>query len=115
MIKLTAALLVAFVFLIAFIFFELSGKNAAISCLAGGAIMLFNLGGFYFAWRFYFLKKSIALTVGVIIFKYVLLGLVFWSLTKASWIHPVGFITGISTLVLAALSMTVVKSFARKL
>ena len=114
MIKLTAGFLIAYAVMLSAVFFELLGKNAALSCLVGGGIMLVNLGGFYFALRFYILKKSIARTVAVIISKYVLLSFFIWSLTKASWISPVGFVAGLSALVLAILSATVIKNIVRK-
>ena len=115
MIKLTARLLAVFIILASVILYFSIGLPAANSCLAGGGIMLVDLGGFYYAWQLYFRKKSITLMVLVIMFKYSLLGLVFWRLTKVSWIDPIGFVIGISTLVLAILSMTLTKNFARKL
>lgn len=115
MIKLTARFLIVYIVLASVALYFSLGTPAAYSCLAGGGLMLLDLGGFYLAWQLYFRKKSIALMVLVIIFKYFVLALVFWSLTKVSWIHPFGFVIGISTLVLAILSMTVAKSFARKL
>ena len=115
MIKLTARFLIVYIILAATVLYFSSGIPAAYSCLAGGGLMLLDLGGFYFAWQLYFRKKSVALMVLVIIFKYFVLALVFWSLTKVSWMDPLGMVLGISTLVLAILSMTLAKSFARKL
>ena len=80
MIKLTARFLVVFIVLASTALYFVAGVSAAYSCLAGGGLMLVDLGGFYYAWQLYFRKKSIALMVLVIIFKYFVLALVFWSL-----------------------------------
>ena len=115
MIKLTAIALLVFgvVFSVA-VYFTL-GPDQALSCVIGSLMMLANLLSFYFSWRLVFLKKSVALTVLIIVFKYLILGLVLMSLTKITWLQPQGFVAGLATLVFAILSMTVTKRFAKKL
>ncbi len=115
MIKLTATMAVVYAFIFAGVYLLNNDIDAALSCLVGAGIMFLNLVGFFIAMKLVFAKKSIALTVSVIIFKYTILSLVFWKLTQVSWLKPVGFVAGIATLVLAILSMTAVKSFAKKL
>ena len=115
MIKLTAALSILYAVVIASVYFINKNTDAALSCLIGAGIMFLNLIGFYIAMKLVFAKKSIALTVLVIIFKYTTLSFVFWKLTQVSWLQPVGFVAGIATLVLAILSMTLVRNFVRKL
>lgn len=75
-----------------------SGSGMALSCLFGGTLMLFNLFGLWILWKFIFSKKSIALAVLVIIFKYVILGLILWNLNQIQWMRPLGFVLGLSSL-----------------
>ena len=60
--------------------------------------MLINLIGIWFFWKLVFLKKSIAFVVLVIIFKYLILGVILWNLTQAPWFQPIGFLIGLSAL-----------------
>ena len=114
MIKLTAGLLLFYILIISTLLYFSIGLAAAMSCLAGGMLMLINLTGLYFIWSRAFAKKSIALAVVAIVVKYLGLGYIFWSLSKSNWLHPASFILGLTSLLLAILSMTVVKSFVRK-
>ncbi len=114
MIKLTAAMLVFFLILISATLQYFLGFRAALSCIAGGMIMLVNLFGLYVVWTRIFAKKSVAIAVLGILVKYAVLGYFFWAMSNSSWIHPLGFVLGLSTLLFAILSMTVVKSFVRK-
>lgn len=111
MIKFTAMAVAIFTLLISFGLYFHSGIDMAVSCLFGGAIMFVNLLGIYFLWHSVFAKKSIALAVLVIIFKYLILGAVLWNLASVVWIKPVGLILGLSTLVLGILSTTLIKVF----
>jgi hypothetical protein len=98
-------------FCLAFLFY--SHYESAASCALGGVIMLVNLLGLTFLWYLVFSKKSIALAVFVIIFKYLILGFILWKLADVSWMKPVGLVIGLSTLVLAILSATMMKSFVK--
>lgn len=60
--------------------------------------MLFNLLGLWILWKLIFSKKSIALAVLVIIFKYLILGLILWNLNQIQWIRPLGFVLGLGSL-----------------
>lgn len=114
MIKQAAALVLLFGAVLALLLWFFYSHDAGLSCAAGSAIMFLNLLSFYLTWKLVLAKRSMALTVLVIILKYSILGLIFWSLTTATWIQPLGFVLGISTLLLAILCMTALKSFARK-
>ncbi len=76
--------------------------------------MLINLLGLSFVWGQIFSKKSTGLAVLTILLKYLGLGLLLWAFSGSKWIEPIGFILGLSTLILSILSMTAVKSFVRK-
>lgn len=105
--------MVAYTVLISALLFLYQGQDVALSCLLGGGIMLLNLWGIYILWHLIFSKKSIALAVFVIIFKYLILGVVLWNLAAMGWIKPLGLVSGLSTLVLAILSATLMKGFVK--
>ena len=113
MIKLIAISLIVYTNLISALLFFTHGQAVALSCLIGGGIMLLNLLGIYLLWHLIFSKKSIALAVFVIIFKYLILGVVLWNLSSISWLKPLGLVAGLSTLVLAILSATLMKGFVK--
>lgn len=84
--------------LLASLLYFTSGFETAASCLFGGGVMVLNLFGLWFLWKLIFSKKSIALAVLVIIFKYLILGLILWNLNQIQWIRPLGFVVGLSSL-----------------
>lgn len=67
-----------------------ASQAAAISCLIVSALLLINLFGLYMFWKVVFFKKSIALGLLIIIFKYPLIALVLWQMSQQTWVHPVG-------------------------
>lgn len=113
MIKLIALLIFIYSLLGAIALKAIYNNQAAISCLFAGMIMIVNLVGLFFIWRIVFYKKSIALAVLVIIFKYLILGWLLWFLSESEWIHSIGFVVGFSTLLLAILSATLINSFVK--
>ena len=60
-------------------------------------------------WKLIFLKKSIALAVLVIIFKYLILALVLWAISTAPWFEPVGFVLALASFLLAIVCTTIFK------
>ena len=87
----------------------------AISVLLGGLSIIANIAGLAFSWRLIFMKKSIALAVLVIIFKYLLLGMVLLSLMKFKWLSPAGFSIGLGSLIFGVLFAAIFNSFVRKI
>lgn len=114
MIKQSAILIFIYSLIISAVLFFTKGYPSAISCMAGGSLMLINLLGLSFIWGQIFSKKSTALAALTILLKYLGLGLLLWAFSSFSWMEPIGFILGLSTLILSILSMTAVKSFVRK-
>lgn len=114
MIKLSATLIIFYSFVISAALVFASGYPAAVSCLVGGFMMLINLLGLSFVWGQIFSKKSILLATLVILFKYIFLAALLWAFSRSNWIHPAGFVLGLSTLILSILSMTAIKSFVNK-
>ena len=90
-----------------------AGPPAGFSFLAGGLFILASFGGLVLVWSLIFGKKSIALAVLVIIFKYVILGLILWSLTLQRGFSLLGFVLGLGALIFAILGAALIKSFWR--
>ncbi len=65
-------------------------KNIAISELVTTLMLVLNLSGLYIFWRVVFLKKSIALGLLIIIFKYPLIAYCLWQMSRQNWVHPLG-------------------------
>ena len=86
-----------------------SGLQTAASCLFGGTVMILNLFGLWFLWKLIFSKKSIALAVLVIIFKYLILGLILWNLNQIQWIRPLGFVLGLGSLLIGVVCAALFK------
>lgn len=51
-----------------------------------------------------FKKKMIALAVGIIVFKYAILGIIIFTLVKLSWFDPLWFSMGVASLILSAIA-----------
>lgn len=114
MIKNITILLALYTFTGATLGYFLVNTDFAASFMVGGLIMLLNLAGLAFLWRLIFSKKSIALAAFVIIFKYVILGMILWGLLSVNWLKPVGFIAGLASLVFAIVTATILKSISEK-
>jgi hypothetical protein len=82
----------------------------ALSFMVGGLAMLANVVGLSLIWRLIFYKKSIALAVFIIIFKYLILGMILWSFASVKWLSPVGFVCGLAALLFAVLLAALLKS-----
>lgn len=72
----------------------------AVWCILGGLTMLLNWWVLVWAWKRIFLKKSIALAVSVIVFKYSILGFIVYYAVTATKERPIGFVVGLSSIVL---------------
>jgi uncharacterized membrane protein YczE len=54
------------------------------------------------AWGFIFQKKLIALSIGIIVFKYAILGIIIFTLVKQTWFDTLWFSLGVASLILSA-------------
>jgi hypothetical protein len=114
MIKNITIFMAVYAFLGALLSYFFINTDFAASLMVGALVMLANLAGLAFLWRLIFSKKSIALAAFVIIFKYVILGLILWSLASVGWLKPIGFITGLASLVFGVVAATVIKPNLKK-
>lgn len=90
MIKTIAKTQVLLSLIASLILWAVINQNAAVSCFATAAMLLLNLFGLYLLWKVVFLKKSIALGLLIIIFKYPLIALILWQMSKQAWVQPIG-------------------------
>lgn len=77
-------------------------QNAA-SYATGVLVVLFNVATLYFVWSRILRKKFIALALGIIVFKYAILGLIIYRLLHTEWLSAIWFSVGLSTLMLGSL------------
>lgn len=57
--------------------------------------------GISFGWIFK--KKLVALAIGIIVFKYAILGIIMFTLVKRSWFNPLWFAMGVASFVLSGI------------
>lgn len=50
-----------------------------------------------------FKKKLIALAIGIIVFKYAILGIIIFTLVKLSWFNPLWFAMGVASFILSGI------------
>lgn len=83
----------------------LYGFNApqrANSFAAGSLLILLSFFLMGLAWGFIFQKKLIALSIGIIVFKYAILGIIIFTLVKQTWFDTLWFSLGVASLILSA-------------
>ena len=111
MIKFVALSTAGFGLLISLLSYMKFGSEFALSSLFGAVVMTANLLGLWFIWKLVFSKKSIALVVSVIIFKYLILGLILWNLNRTHWVSASGVVLGLSSLLFGILSSLAFKKY----
>lgn len=78
-------------------------RYAMNSFLAGVLVVAGNFILLGTSWKLIFTKKLIALSVLTIVFKYAILGIIIYRLIKASWMLPIWFSVGITSMMISAL------------
>lgn len=68
------------------------------SLVVGGNFILGAVG-----WKLVFRKKLIALAILIIVFKYAILGVIIYHFVKQSWMQPVWFAAGVTSMMMASL------------
>lgn len=91
-----------------------AAPQQSFSFLAGGLTILssFLLLGIGFGWIFQ--KKLIALSIGIIVFKYAILGIIIFTLVKLSWFNPLWFSLGVASFILSAIVYALTESLKRE-
>lgn len=74
-----------------------------LSLLLGVGTILLNFLLLAWGWSLIFKKKLIALAVGIIVFKYAILGIIIYRIVNEPWFQPLWFSLGIASFVISAL------------
>lgn len=85
----------------------LSTTHNAISFGLGSGLILLDFVLFWFASKLIFAKKLVALAIGIIVFKYAILGIIVFKLFKLPWLNILWFCLGIASFSLAAIAYAV--------
>ncbi len=110
MINYIAAAVVVYGFTASIATYFYFGFGFSANVVIGALIVLLNLAALSFSWKRIFSKKSIALAVFVIIFKYVILGMILWGLSVAGWLNVIGFLIGLASLLFSVFAAMLMKS-----
>lgn len=81
-----------------------------ISFLVGSGLILLSFFLLGTGWALIFQKKLIALAVGIIVFKYAILGIIIFTIVKRPWFDPMRFAMGVASFVLSAIYYAVIQS-----
>jgi len=73
------------------------------SFLSGVLVVAGNFILLATSWKLIFSKKLIAVSVLIIVFKYAILGIIVYRLVKASWMLPIWFSAGVTSMMISAL------------
>lgn len=86
------------------------GDKEAISFLIGAILILINAFLLWFAWKLIFTQKFVALSIGVIVFKYAILGIFIFKIIEKPWLDLLWFSMGIATFIAPAVAYAVVEA-----
>lgn len=75
----------------------------AYSFISGSLVIFFSFLFLGTAWSLIFNKKLVALAIGIIVFKYAILGIIIFKLVTLPWFNALWFALGVSSFVLSAL------------
>ncbi len=74
-----------------------------VSYLVGSLLILLSFILLGIGYGLIFKKKLVALAIGIIVFKYAILGIIIYTLIQQSWFDRLWFAMGIASFVLSAL------------
>ena len=114
MIKYIATAIVIYSLLLASTLFYFFGAGFGVGALLGGLTVFVSVGGLALYWHLILAKKLIAFAALIIIFKYLILIGILWSVYSLRWISPIGFCLGLSSLIVSLVVAVVVKRFENK-
>lgn len=87
-----------------------SPHNAS-SFVFGSLLILFDIILNWLTWKLIFAKKLVALAIGIIVFKYAILGIIVMNVFKLLWLDILWFCLGIASLALAAVIYAIKEAF----
>lgn len=114
MIKYIAASIFLYTVAIASILFAFTDIGLTVGAILGGLTVFVSFGGLAAYWHLVFVKKYIAFVLLIIIFKYLILIGLLWSMFTYKWINPIGFCIGLTALIFSLIVALFVKKFEKK-
>lgn len=90
--------------LLAGLFLAFYAPHHAISFLSGSFLILLSFFLLRVGFGLIFQKKLIALAIGIIVFKYAILGIIIFTLVKQTWFSPLGFSLGVASFILSGIA-----------
>ena len=76
----------------------------ALSFFVGGLVIGLSFLSWGLAMGFIFQKKFVALSIGIIVFKYAILGVIIYHFVKQSWMQPFWLSAGVATMMFGSLT-----------
>lgn len=76
--------------------------HQAYSFIMGALVILLSFGLLGWAWGLIFKKKLVALAIGIIVFKYAILGIIIFRLVDQPWFKPLWFALGVGSFTFSA-------------
>ncbi len=113
MIKSIAVSIALYTAAIACLLFAFYDKGLAVGAILGGMTVFVSFGGLAAYWHLIFVKKHIAFVLLIIIFKYLILIGLLWSVYTLKWINPIGFCIGLTALIFSLIVALGVKKFKK--
>lgn len=87
-----------------------NAKHGAYSFLAGSGLVFLSVFLLGIGWGLIFQKKLIALAIGIIVFKYAILGVIIFTVVKLSWFMPLWFVMGVASFMFSAIYFAVTEA-----
>ena len=75
---------------------------ASFSFILGSALMMLNVAALHFAWSRILAKKQVALSVGVIVIKYAILGFIIYRVSTGNYLPVAWFAAGFALVLISA-------------
>lgn len=96
------------------ILYAAQAVEIANSYFSGGLVILLNAWLLTLGWRLIFSKKSVGLSVFLIVFKYAILAVIIYFISKENWVDMFSFSMGLITITISALGYALVFRSRRK-
>lgn len=90
------------------------GAQQSYSFLIGAGLILLNFLLLGLAWKLIFAQKFVALSIGVIVFKYAILGIIIFKLVKNPWVSLLWFSMGVATFMIPAIAYAIKEALNKK-
>lgn len=83
----------------------------SISFVAGSFLIVLSFVLMAIGFGLIFKKKLIALAIGIIVFKYAILGIIIYTIVKLPWFNPLWFSLGVASFVISGIGYSLKEAF----